>query len=116
MARNQAVFGIYPSMSALHVGAEALKAAGFRQTDISVLYSDKSGTKEFGHEAHTKAPEGAAAGAATGRFSRQVRSLRRSRVLARRARPADCWARWWDWASRSTRPSGTKVACAKAAC
>lgn len=66
MARNQAAFGIYPTMSALHTGVEALKAAGFRQTDISVLYSDKSGTKEFAHEAHTKAPEGAAAGAATG--------------------------------------------------
>lgn len=66
MARNVAAFGIYPSMSALHTGVEALKAAGFRQTDISVLYSDRSGTKEFAHEAHTKAPEGAAAGAATG--------------------------------------------------
>ena len=30
-------------MSALYSGAEALKAAGFRQTDISVLYPDKSG-------------------------------------------------------------------------
>lgn len=66
MSRNLAVFGIYPSMSALHTGVEALKTAGFRQTDISVLYSDRSGTKEFAHEAHTKAPEGAAAGAATG--------------------------------------------------
>jgi hypothetical protein len=28
-------------MAALYTGAEALKAAGFRQTDISVLYSDK---------------------------------------------------------------------------
>jgi hypothetical protein len=66
MARNLATYGIYPSMSAVHTGAEALTTAGFRQTDISVLYSDKSGTKEFAHEAHTKAPEGAAAGAATG--------------------------------------------------
>jgi hypothetical protein len=29
-------------MAALYTGAEALKAAGFRQTDISVLYSDRS--------------------------------------------------------------------------
>ncbi len=65
MARNLSTYGIYPTMSALHTGAEALKAEGFRQADISVMYSDKSGTKEFAHEAHTKAPEGAAAGAAT---------------------------------------------------
>ncbi len=66
MARNLSTYAIFPSMSALHTAAEALNAAGFRQSDISVLYSDKSGTKEFGHEAHSKAPEGATAGAATG--------------------------------------------------
>jgi hypothetical protein len=66
MARNLATYGIYPSMSAVHTGAEALKAQGFRQTDISVLYSDRSGSKEFAHEAHTKAPEGAVVGAARG--------------------------------------------------
>ena len=66
MAHNISAFGIYPSMTALHTGADALVAAGFRQSDISVLYSDQSGAKEFAHEAHTKAPEGAAAGAATG--------------------------------------------------
>ena len=42
MARHLASYGLYPSKSALYTGAEALKAAGFRQTDISVLYSDKS--------------------------------------------------------------------------
>jgi hypothetical protein len=66
MARHLATYGIYPSMSAVHTGAEALKAQGFRQTDISLLYSDRSGSKEFAHEAHIKAPEGAAAGTATG--------------------------------------------------
>ncbi len=43
-----------------------LKAAGFSNNDISVLFPDKSGTKDFAHEQHTKAPEGAAAGAGTG--------------------------------------------------
>lgn len=37
-----AAFGLYPSTRALHVGAEALRAARFRQTDISVMYSDGS--------------------------------------------------------------------------
>ena len=43
-----------------------LKAAGFSNNDISVLFPDKSGTKDFAHEQHTKAPEGAATGAGTG--------------------------------------------------
>jgi hypothetical protein len=40
MAQNPAAFGLYPSTQALHFGAEALRAAKFRQTDISVMYSD----------------------------------------------------------------------------
>ena len=43
MARTLATYCIYPSMIALHTAAEALKAEGFRQTDISVLYSDRCG-------------------------------------------------------------------------
>lgn len=43
-----------------------LKAAGFSHNDISVLFPDKSGTRDFAHEQHTKAPEGAATGAGTG--------------------------------------------------
>jgi hypothetical protein len=35
-----AAFGLYPSTRALHFGAEALRSASFRQTDISVMYSD----------------------------------------------------------------------------
>lgn len=43
-----------------------LKVSGFSDEDISVLFPDKTGTKDFAHEHHTKAPEGAAAGASTG--------------------------------------------------
>lgn len=43
-----------------------LKAAGFADNDISVLYPDKSGTRDFAHEKNTKAPEGATAGAGAG--------------------------------------------------
>jgi hypothetical protein len=43
-----------------------LKAAGFSHNDISVLLPDKSGTKDFAHEQHTKAPEGATTGAVSG--------------------------------------------------
>jgi hypothetical protein len=45
---------------------EQLKAAGFSHNDISALLPDKTGTRDFAHEQHTKAPEGAAAGAGTG--------------------------------------------------
>ncbi|HSX81822.1 MAG TPA: DUF3341 domain-containing protein, partial [Candidatus Saccharimonadia bacterium] len=45
---------------------DQLKAAGFAPNDISVLCPDTTGTKDFAHEQHTKAPEGAATGAGTG--------------------------------------------------
>ena len=40
--QSPAAFGLYPSTRLLHIGAEALRAARFRQTDISVMYSDGS--------------------------------------------------------------------------
>jgi hypothetical protein len=43
-----------------------LKNAGFRNTDISVLFPESGGTKDFAIEKETKAPEGAATGAGTG--------------------------------------------------
>jgi hypothetical protein len=46
--------------------ANQLKAANFSSNDISVLFPDKTGTKDFAHEQHTKAPEGAATGGVTG--------------------------------------------------
>jgi len=42
MFHTPAAFGLYPSTKALYFGAEALRAARFRQTDISVMYSDGS--------------------------------------------------------------------------
>src|SRR5438093_2866366 len=43
-----------------------MRTAGFRSTDISVLFPQNVGTKDFAHEKGTKAPEGATAGAGTG--------------------------------------------------
>src|ERR1700748_2380606 len=45
---------------------DQLKAANFSNNDISVLLPDKTGTKDFAHEQHTKAPEGATTGGVTG--------------------------------------------------
>lgn len=62
MVQHQSTYGIYPSMSAVFAGAEALKAARFRQTDISVLYSDKPQARRFVLDS----PETAMASVATG--------------------------------------------------
>ena len=43
-----------------------LQAGGFTNNDISVLFPDQQGTKDFAHEHNTKAPEGAVAGAGAG--------------------------------------------------
>src|SRR6476661_6677118 len=64
--KNTAVFGIYPNRTSAESAVDALKAANFRNSDISVLLPEGAGTKDFAHEKHTKAPEGATTGAGTG--------------------------------------------------
>ena len=63
---NTAVFGIYRDTAALSGALEALRNAGFRNTDVSVLLPENAGTKDFVTQKDTKAPEGAATGATTG--------------------------------------------------
>jgi hypothetical protein len=64
--KNTSVFGIYQTYEGVESAVDALKAAGFRNTDISVLFPENVGTKDFAHEKGTKAPEGATTGAGTG--------------------------------------------------
>jgi hypothetical protein len=64
--KNTAVFGIYPNRAAVEEAVDQLRAAGFRGADVSVLFSDNQGTKDFAHEKATKAPEGASTGVAAG--------------------------------------------------
>jgi hypothetical protein len=64
--KNTAVFGIYPTYESVERAVDALRAAGFRSTDISVLFPENVGTKDFAHQKGTKAPEGATTGAGTG--------------------------------------------------
>jgi hypothetical protein len=66
MAMKKAVFGIVKTENQAINIANQLQAAGFSPNDISVLFPDRTGTRDFAHEQHTKAPEGAAAGAGTG--------------------------------------------------
>jgi len=64
--RKISVFGLFNDETALGRAVDALIGAGFRHEDISALLPDKQSTKTFAHEKHTKAPEGAAVGAAAG--------------------------------------------------
>lgn len=64
--KNVSAFGIYPDQATVTDAIEGLKAAGFRSTDISVLYPENLGSKDFGHERHSKAPEGTVAGGGSG--------------------------------------------------
>ena len=65
-AKNIATFGIFPDQVSVGEAVDSLRRAGFRNADVSVLLPENVGTKDFGHEKHTKAPEGAVAGASTG--------------------------------------------------
>jgi ActD protein len=64
--KNTAVFGIYTTRASVDRAVDALKAENFRNTDISVLFPENEGSKDFAHEKNTKAPEGAATGAGAG--------------------------------------------------
>ncbi len=62
----KAVFGIAQNRSVAEEIVANLKASGFSNNDISAIFPDKDGTRDFAHEKNTKAPEGAATGAGTG--------------------------------------------------
>lgn len=64
--KNIAVFGIYQTRGEAEEAVNTLRRAGFRNTDISALFPDNAGTKDFAHEKNTKAPEGATTGGASG--------------------------------------------------
>ena len=63
---NTSVFGIFRTRKETAEAVDALRAVGFRNTDISALLPENQGTKDFAHEKNTKAPEGIATGAASG--------------------------------------------------
>ena len=64
--KNTAVFGIYRTTSDLDAAVDALRGAGFRNTDISFLIAENTGSKDFAHRKATKTPEGVAVGAGSG--------------------------------------------------
>jgi hypothetical protein len=64
--KNTAVFGIYHERTNVETAIDRMVTAGFRIEDISVLFPDNPGTKDFAHEKNTKAPEGTTTGVAAG--------------------------------------------------
>lgn len=71
MAKNKSVFGIYSARNEVESAVNALKDAGFSNSDVSVLLPENLGskeviTKELVTKQSTKGPEGAAFGAGSG--------------------------------------------------
>jgi hypothetical protein len=66
MTSSKAVVGLVASEPQAAAIVNNLTKAGFPSNDISVLFPDKEGTRDFAHEKNTKAPEGAATGAGAG--------------------------------------------------
>ncbi len=99
--KNTAAFGIYRNRLELERGVDELRAADFRNEDISVLFPDNEGSKEFAHEKNTKAPEGATAGATTGAAGwRRLGLVGRNRSASQfpgsvhLSPPVPSWPRW----------------------
>lgn len=58
MAGNDTtIFGIYPYYSSVEHAVQALREAGFRNTNISVVFPENAGSMNFARELCEKAPE-----------------------------------------------------------
>lgn len=66
MSKNKVVIGIVDTEVQAENAVQRLTQSGFPTADISAIFPDKHGTKDFAHEHNTKAPEGAVVGAAGG--------------------------------------------------
>src|SRR5689334_15933675 len=66
MTSKKAVMGLVSTRFQADAIVGALQSSGFGTNDISALFPDKDGTRDFAHEKNTKAPEGAVAGAGAG--------------------------------------------------
>jgi hypothetical protein len=63
---KKAVVGIVETNVQAEAVLGTLRQSGFQAEQISVLFPDRQGTRDFAHEHNTKAPEGAVAGAGAG--------------------------------------------------
>lgn len=63
---SHSVMCIIPNEASASTIVPRLRASGFRDSDISIMFPDRSGDRHLGHSASSKAPEGATAGASAG--------------------------------------------------
>jgi hypothetical protein len=63
---NNAVYGIASTPEQAESIVTRLQSLGIQTSDVSVLFPDKAGTRDFAHEKNTKAPEGATTGGLAG--------------------------------------------------
>jgi len=66
MSKNRVVIGIVDGQVQAENIVHRLEQSGFARGDISAIFPDKHGTKDFAHEHNTKAPEGTVLGVASG--------------------------------------------------
>lgn len=64
--KHKSVYAIATSESQASRIVDYLETAGFSTNDISALFPDQASSHQFSHENHSKAPERAVAGVATG--------------------------------------------------
>jgi hypothetical protein len=63
---KSAVFAIVPNAAQAEAIVDELRVSGYSNSDVSVLFPDVEGTREFAHAKSTKAPEGAVIGGSAG--------------------------------------------------
>jgi hypothetical protein len=66
MTSKKAVIGLVNTHAQAERIVDALQSAGISRNEISALFPDTSGTRDFAMEKNTKAPEGAVTGASAG--------------------------------------------------
>jgi hypothetical protein len=67
MSTDIVAYGLYKDRASFELALEALRAAHFRNSDVSAILPDRDHTtRDLAHEINTKTPEGIAAGAGAG--------------------------------------------------
>ena len=97
---HTSVYGIFATRQDAEMAIDSMRASGFLAEDISVLFPDNEGTKDIGHEKHTKAPERATAGAAIAGIAGGALGwlaglgILAIRDSARLSQPVQSWEHW----------------------
>jgi hypothetical protein len=66
MSKNRVVIGIVDGQIQAENIVQRLGEQGFANADISAIFPDKHGSRDFAHEHNTKAPEGTVVGVTSG--------------------------------------------------